>query len=414
MRERQKHVLYSILFFALLIRIVFLFAIAPRMGLIYPDQKPIPMLGDGHDIFAKQMLTGAFKQKTFFPKSLAYSAFIAGIFKISGNSYLMLRLVQIIVSLFLVYFIFLLTKEIFNEGAALIAAVIAAIYPNYIFFSVRIMSEVLYLPLLTLLIYLLIKYRSEFSVWKYVIIGIVNGVLLATRPNIVFMYPFIIFIMLYYAYNSRFSRPLWCVIKCSAPLFIIPLIIISPWIYRNYVNWHKIILFRPYGGAVLYMGNNPRNKTGGGILNEEWKPLPAAEKLNILEKDKYYRDKAISYIKDNPAHFVKMSLMKFVRLWQVIPHSKMYKNWKFKAINIGTYGVILFLFLIGIYITRRELGKLLYPYALILSNTFFIMIFASSLRYRLPHTPFMIAIAASVVTRLLEIINNTNLIKKST
>lgn len=397
MNEKSKTLLWSIIFFALLIRLVFLFAVAPKMGLIYPDRKPIPKLGDGHDIFAEQMLAGALAQKTFFPKSLAYSVFIAGVFKISGNSYLFLRMVQIIVSLFLIYFIFLLAKEIFDDRAALVAAAIAAIYPNYIFFSVRIMSEALYLPLLVLFMYLLVKYRKEFSVGKYIIIGVVNGLLLATRSNIIFMYPFIVLIMLFYAYKSRSRRPFWRVIKCAVPLFFIPLIIISPWIYRNYVNWHKIILFKPYGGAVLYMGNNPRNKTGGGIIKEDWLPIPAAEKLNILARDKYYRDKAIAYIKNHPAHFVKMSLMKFVRLWRVIPHSKMYKNWKFKAINIGTYGVLLALFLIGIYTTRSKLDKLLYPYALILSNTFFIIIFTASLRHRLPHTPIMIAIASAVL-----------------
>lgn len=84
----------------------------------------------------------------------------------------------------------------------------------------------------------------------------------------------------------------------SAALFL-------PWVNRNIeVMGHPVLVSTNFG-PNLWMGNNP--DTNGGYM-----PLKKLPFANEHERDVYYKQEAIAYIKSNPAEFLKNSVRRLV------------------------------------------------------------------------------------------------------
>ena len=47
------------------------------------------------------------------------------------------------------------------------------------------------------------------------------------------------------------------------------IILMSPWWYHNYLKYGKFVRLNIGSSFVLYVGNNPLNKTGGGVIIDE-------------------------------------------------------------------------------------------------------------------------------------------------
>ena len=104
---------------------------------------------------------------------------------------------------------------------------------------------------------------------------------------------------------------------------LITLLIISPYLYRNY-NIFGVITITKSGGYNLLKGNNPRTKPEGTpmFLSIE-KVIPEVksklDELNAkgpssnydLAQDKILLNQAIKFIKSNPLHYVMLYIKKF-------------------------------------------------------------------------------------------------------
>ena len=81
------------------------------------------------------------------------------------------------------------------------------------------------------------------------------------------------------------------------------ILIISPYIYRNYSTFNELTLTKSFGYNLL-KGNNPNLKVEGDavFLEEEFdrKNKDKANENYEINLDNYYKDKAIQYILDDP------------------------------------------------------------------------------------------------------------------
>ena len=78
----------------------------------------------------------------------------------------------------------------------------------------------------------------------------------------------------------------------------------------------------------MYSGNNIKNKTGGGIggidVDHNWSDEDI--KYRGIEFHNKFKKEAYNFIKENPKEFVNLTMIKFLRFWQIYPYTDEYKG----------------------------------------------------------------------------------------
>ena len=218
----------------------------------------------------------------------------------------------------------------------------------------------------------------------------------------------------------------------------------SPWWYHNYLKYGKFVRLNIGSSFVLYVGNNPLNKTGGGVIIdeddlrkfperftktvkdydfEEFRNKPGfelkvdyvdpngdvtsykigysknqvdpafGEKLGIVTRikgDKYallreeqFKKSALKYIKENPLIFLK-NMFKSSKILSITPNSHEFRNNSFYLIVSSSSIFLLYFFsIMGALLSKNYKNKLLLLFFILLIYVNFVhMITISSIRYR--------------------------------
>ena len=93
------------------------------------------------------------------------------------------------------------------------------------------------------------------------------------------------------------------------------MLIISPYLYRNYVNFNVVTITKSLGFNLL-KGNNPTFKVGGNsdFIIENFNSTDVkikTERNYEINLDNFYRDKAVNFIKNDPYSYIKFYFKKF-------------------------------------------------------------------------------------------------------
>jgi hypothetical protein len=299
------------------------------------------------------------------------------------------KVADIVLSVLTVWLVFQLTMEIFNrQSIALAAALGAALYPHFMFFSVARLSETLFLCLMCAAF--LALYRSRFN-WGCVLL--VLSVL--TRPSTDLIAPLLVVAFALIVHRQSPTLTAKHVIRYA----LIYLALMSPWWVHNYAKYDTFVRLSLGGGKVLYSGNNPLNTSGGGVANGI-----SADDMDQSEfdtiRDPVLKDRALwkagaEYIVKNPGRFAELAAIKFVRFWRLWPYAPEYQQPHIIVASLLSYGVALALSLV--FLARnikshwRKISPLLL-FAVYLSAIHMVTI--GSIRYRLPLEPFIIILAA--------------------
>jgi len=118
----------------------------------------------------------------------------AALFTIFGENTLAPRIFQVCLSTLLIFFIFLCTLFISNSRTACIAGAISAIYPPFIYFTAGLVTQFIFTFLFFLLLWLWIRFDSRQTAAASIAIGIVSGLTLLTRADILLFLPFLFLI----------------------------------------------------------------------------------------------------------------------------------------------------------------------------------------------------------------------------
>ena len=305
---------------------------------------------------------------------------------------------DIIISSLTIYIIYKLSNEIFNDKiVSKIASLVFAFYPISIFFSVNILSESLYVFLIFLAILLLYK--------KHFILSIVILVLgIYVKSITYYIAPIIIIIFSRYIYKYRFKKILQNLLK----YLIISSFLLSPWWVHNFKKYNQFVNLNFAFGYHLYAGNNPLNKSGGGIggRDVDHSIIQDPSKHDPTKTDKLFKKEAYNFILNNPYDFLEITLVKFLRFWSFYPYSiKDHKNLDqvdiikdkniYKIISFISYGSVFFLSLIFIFSYLRKFFYRLLPLlTIIFLYTFAYTLTIVSMRYRFPIEPILIIFAS--------------------
>jgi hypothetical protein len=360
--------LLAVLLFALIVRLMFMW--------VYPDQNfpdAVAYKTIGEEIFSGKLITN----NIYMPLYPIWSY-------ITGQGITQL-LMDILLSVASVVLVFSLSMFIFKDRmSAFLSAFVASIYPHFLFYSVSGLTEVLYTFLL--LLCFLFFYR------KYFFFAIIVSILaILVRPTLDFLNPILIILFIGFVHKSGWR----VVVKYLGVYFIVYVTILTPWWVHQYQKYGEFVRLNLADGIVLYSGNNPLNKTGGGIVGVDVDMSVFSHENDPLIKNKKMKDAAIGYIIQNPDRFIELAGLKFMRFWRLWPHTDQYQQWYVVAASLLSYGLILFLAVGFVFRNAKRYFREIIPiFTLIGYLTLVHMVTIGSIRYRFPLEPFLIIFAS--------------------
>lgn len=230
---------------ALVLRLVFNFMYVPH---IVGDQP-------SYIAYAHFVAQGSFYGTTSAYWPPIYPLFLGLFFALGFHQpgYLIIRLVQAVLSSFTVLFFQKVTEKIFAKLASFLTGLGLAIYPPLIFYSGQMLSETLYFFLVGLGLYLLFRnVQNPKDRRSFVGAGIFLGLSALTRP-VSLPIPFLAFLV-YWGYGL----PFWASVRKSIGLILLLGVTLIPWTVRNALVMHAFVPIDINDGINFLIAHNPK------------------------------------------------------------------------------------------------------------------------------------------------------------
>jgi len=369
--------LKNIIFLAFFIRIITL--------IVYPDQN-FPDANAyreiGHEIF-----NGSTISNDIYMPLYPILAYVSG-------SVLVQKIVDIVISCLMIVFIYRLSFHIFkSKNSALLAALVSAIYPHFLFYSVSGLTEIFFTTLVLIAFYFL--YKKNFLVGCFFLI-----ISVLVKPTFDLLNPILIILFSYVVHSEDFFK----VLKRLGAYLMMYILLISPWWIHQYNKYDEFVRLSLGDGVVLYSGNNPLNKSGGGIVGKDVDMKEFLKISDPLKRNEKLKNEAIIYIKENPIAFLNLSIEKFIRFWRIWPYAEEYKSLHIIVVSVLSFGSILVLSLLFLFkITKQEYLKISPILTTFVYLTLVHMITIGSIRYRFPLEPFMIIFSGYTLSKYINL-----------
>ncbi len=325
-----------------------------------------------------------------------YPYLLAGFYFIFGKTnlaYILIQILQIMLSLLTFFPLFYIAKKLTSEKIALITVLIFAIYPDFLY-SVYAMHPITISTFaVVLIVYLFLRFIENYSLKTTIVLGLTVGFTLLLEPAIIS----IIILLLIFAlfdinsklfdndkikFQQRFSKTLI--------IAIITVIVISPWIIRNYYATDGHFVFIKHSGYNLFRGNNEHfteYKSPDPYINKDLRNI---NKSKEYEQENRYRNYALKYMKKNIGATINNMLVKTYQFWwfpKITPQQSPLLR------RILYFPLLIFAFA-GIFFLRKKiyvLSILLIP--IIGFNILYAITFVLP-RYRIPVQPLLFILSA--------------------
>ncbi len=327
-----------------------------------------------------------------------YSFFLAGIYAIFGESLIVVRLIQIAMSLIIAFLIYILGLRLWKDSpSAAVGALIFLSYPVFIFFPSYLMTEILFIFLISGGFLLLNRmFKSSFAGLGA---GILFGAAALTRSV---MAGFIIVSGVYAFFKLPKTKK-----KGAAFLLLGAFLCIGPWTVRNYLLHGGFILINTSVARTLEHQTTERREDNNIGLLKEFNPNALhTRKLKILDENQTKTEEYIHYqrlireIKDhvmqNPVDFLKMGVVHFVNLWGRLQHFLRLSNLdgcKYTASLLLILNSLLYIFFLSLALVglvRSESSPLKHLIVMLIVYYSFVHFCVHGLpRYRIPMLPFL-------------------------
>lgn len=343
------------------------------------------------------------------------------VFDPQSSGYTAVTVVNVLISLAVVGLAMGLATRWFGARAGTVTGVLLAFWPMHIEFTTIIASEPIFTACIMagLLAWPDARDRSaglSESYGRIALAALFFGMATYTRPTSLLI-P-IILGGIEAVRNRSFIRPAFH----AGLAMLILLVALSPWTYRNYCVFGKLVLVSTNGGTNMWMGNNP-DTTGF------YQAPPAADDgKDEAAWDKELGNRAKVYIREKPVAFIKRTLVKAVRLhdretigvaWNLEGLKRRFVFFNtgpgariLKVISSGYWYLMLSLAAAGgLMLARRDgpWNALTHPTVVLFA--YFTAVHAIMViqdRYHFPITPLVAALASLSVSAMLNLRSATN------
>jgi 4-amino-4-deoxy-L-arabinose transferase-like glycosyltransferase len=352
----------------------------------------------------------------FALRAPGYPIVLAACHAIFGESTMAVRLAQAFLGTVSVSLLYLLTRLIACAGeppipaeanqvatqhqkVPLVAAAVAALNPYYILMSSLILSEAVFTSLLLAalsgLAVLWAKPGREVRTagWRTALVALATGAAcgaaVLVRPSCLLLVPAIltIWIVAKARQRDRSTAALRNAFLCVVGIGVV----MGPWIARNARVYGTFVPTSLWLGASLYDGINP-GATGASdmafLADQDIWPLDERGQDGTL------RDKAIAFGRANPGRVLELAIAKLGRYWSPWPRSEGISS-PLLAVSSAMVELPIFaLAAAGGWARRRDVRALVLLAFPVLYFCGLHVVFASSIRYRIPAEMPLVGLAA--------------------
>lgn len=197
-----------------------------------------------------------------------YPLFVAGILALTGQSLMVVRLAQAVLGVVAVWLAFVIGRESFSSRVGLLGSFILAVYPAWIIWPALFLTEALFTVLVLAFVLYLIRSMRAYSAKHAVGCGVAFGLALLTREAL-YGLPLVLPFACWWARKPW--RDTWRYLLLFA---VAVLLILSPWLIRNYLTFGHIFFtegsayaqYRVFGRGYLspYMQEAVNNPSSDG------------------------------------------------------------------------------------------------------------------------------------------------------
>ena len=297
---------------------------------------------------------------------------------------------QIFISLVSIFIFYELVKFFEKEQVALIAATIFSLFPLNVWVVSQISSITLQILLILLFLFFLIKFKRNKKIKNLIYFSLISGCLMLTRGEF-FLFYFFTIIYFYFFLEKNFKNLILSV--------ILTILVLSPYLYRNYNLFNELTLTKSFGYNLL-KGNNPNFKVEGDAVFLENKFKRNSLKIKADQKyeinlDNFYKEKAKNFIYGDPVAYLNFYIKK-VFSFIFLDLNSSYPNY-YNPLHIVPKIIMSVLTLIGCIFLFKKRGffqylTFYYAFNILLFSIFFILP-----RYSLILLPVQILISISTV-----------------
>lgn len=313
-----------------------------------------------------------------------FSFFLAGLYAVAGVNYALAFVALCALGAASCVLAYLLAREFFAERWARVAGVLSAVYLAHAYFATLLLSESLFVPLLTLGVWLTVRFLKGAPLWNLALAGAVMGLATLTRPFALVLLPMFAALVLI----SR--RPLATRLANVAVWTMCFIAVIVPWTVRNYRVHGEFVLVATNGGSTFYGANNDRVVTerryyGYWLSTVELphRDLIEAQPNEVAHDDMEWK-LGIDWVKSHPKEFAFAAGLKLARLAVGLPDFDAGPP-LYRVLRMAGYWPFLALYLLGVVqCVRRRLWSLpwLAIHACMLATVITAVIFWGSARFR--------------------------------
>jgi tetratricopeptide (TPR) repeat protein len=398
---------------ALLIRLLYIKQVMPT-----PIFSGLATDAEEYNSLALYILRGDFTLKDFIYLNSLYPFFLALIYFISGQSHLGVVIIQAVIDAFSCLLIYYTALTLFNKRVGIIASFIYACYGMAIFYTGILLASTVEIFLTLTFIALLLFVRERRNLLFLFIAGIVFGLAVLSRSNLIL---FLFFLPFWFFTVFKNKRGTADAVRGFVYLLTGFCMIIALISIRNY---SIIKEFTPsvVGGINFYKGNNP-NATGSCMLPQGVSSSPLEELKTSIEyagketgttltpsqASQYWLFKGLTFIKDNPLDAASLYVKKFTLFWRKeelsvsIDYALSKTLVPLLRLPFISFGLIAPLALLGLILVFKRKNTFLitlFTFSYMLS----VIIFFISGRYRLPVVPFLIIFASFTLSHVIELL----------
>ncbi|HEU5421954.1 MAG TPA: glycosyltransferase family 39 protein, partial [Nitrolancea sp.] len=341
----------------------------------------------------------------FALRTPGYPLFLAFCQSVFGESTLAARLVQALIGAGSVWLVFRLTRALVREPepasrwtTPLLAAALAAIDPYYTGTSALLLSEAVFIPLLLLSLWGLAVLwgqgesatpRARFG-WALVV-GAASGLAVLVRPSWALGVPALLAAWVVGSGLGRRALIGALVVALAAAL------VMGPWWLRNERVFGRFVPTALWMGASLYDGLNPK---ATGASNMDFLNEPDIWPLGEEGQDAILRERALAFARAHPRRVLALAGIKVLRYWSPWPSASEVRS-PVLAVLCGAWSVPLYaLWLAGLWDRRRDARALVLLAGPLVYFCLLHMVFAGSMRYRIPGEVPALGLAAIGLRRV--------------
>lgn len=199
-----------------------------------------------------------------------YPFFLAGIYRLFGPTLYGARLANMLLSAGTAALVYLLALRLFDRRSALLAALLAAVFPGQVFFVSVLYSEILFTFMFVLALLLIVVSPGRAAsrrAWWLVCLGVLAGAAALVRGQGLFLLP------MAFAAWLLLGVPRARAFRWTIAVTGLALAVILPWTVRNYLVLGSPVFITSSLGGNLYTGHNDAGSDPIGPLIEEYGPL---------------------------------------------------------------------------------------------------------------------------------------------